>query len=315
MIRTILVPTDFSESADSALEHAFFHARLHDAQVHLLHVVERPFVTVPELPDEIFQMAADHARESVRILLRRHERTLNDLMVTVVPQKSSHTIAEEVVAFAVDNRCDMIVMGTHGRRGPRRLLLGSVTEDVLRHAGIPVLTVRQDESLVMDDGNRHILVPLDLGDGTDPAIRMATDLALKMNARLELLHVVDVGFFPYYGILEDPVLALEEKAMKHAGAMLLQRADAIRSVGIDVEIHRRKGPVADRILNFISENELDLVVMASHGRDGLDRVLLGSITERVLRGAHVPVLVAPVSDHQGRAGARHAGEEALQLDQ
>ncbi len=304
MMRTILVPTDFSSSADSALAYAFQFAEVYDADVHILHIVERPMATIPDLPPEVVTMAQDKAMDAMAQLLRRHGKTEKDVTITVKPERLTASIPEMIGAFAEENRCDLLVLGTHGRRGARRLLLGSVAEEVIRHARIPALTVREGEEPTPGDRQRHILVPIDLSDSTDAAIRVATDVALKFKARIELLHVVDIGFYPYYGLLEDPVAELEQKALDVAGKELEKRASALRDAGIDVEVHRRKGHVAERILAFTSENDLDLVVMASHGRSGVDRVLLGSVAERVLRAAHVPVMVAP-SDSKKEAAFNH----------
>lgn len=293
MMRTILVPTDFSSSADSALAYAFQFADVYGADVHILHIAERPMATVPDLPPEIVTMAQDKAMDAMAQLLRRHGKTEKDVTITVKPERLVSSIPEMIGTFAEENRCDLLVLGTHGRRGARRLLLGSVTEEVIRHARVPALTVREGEDPAPGERDRHILVPIDLSDSTDAAIRVATDVALKFNARIELLHVVDIGFYPYYGLLEDPVAELEQKALDTAGKALEKRAKVLRDAGIDVEIHRRKGHVAERILAFTAENELDLIVMASHGRSGVDRVLLGSVAERVLRAARVPVMVAP----------------------
>ncbi|PIQ61016.1 MAG: hypothetical protein COV99_10500 [Bacteroidetes bacterium CG12_big_fil_rev_8_21_14_0_65_60_17] len=312
MMRTILVPTDFSSSADSALAYAFQFAEVYGADVHILHIVERPMATVPDLPPEIVSLAQDKAMDAMAQLLRRHGKTEKDVTVTVKPERLTTSIPEMIGTFAEENRCDLLVMGTHGRRGARRLLLGSVTEEVIRHSRVPALAVREGEEPDAAKKDRHILVPIDLSDSTDAALRVATDVALKFNARIELLHVVDIGFYPYYGLLKDPVAELEQKALDVAGKQLEKRAKKLRDVGIDVEIHRRKGHVADRILAFTSENDVDLIVMASHGRSGIDRVLLGSVAERVLRAARVPVMVAP-SDAKKEAPFNHV-TPALRAD-
>jgi nucleotide-binding universal stress UspA family protein len=144
-VTKILVPTDFSETADAALEYAKVLAGQMGASLHLLHVFSDPYAAAahaPEvyvvLPPEYRERALENARECLRTRLTpdEEERFAGTSAIVV------GLTAREIVEFADQNAMDLIVMGTHGRRGVAHLLLGSVAEHVVRTAACPVLTVR-----------------------------------------------------------------------------------------------------------------------------------------------------------------------------
>lgn len=181
-------------------------------------------------------------------------------------------------------------MGTQGRTGLNRLVLGSVTERTLRVSPIPVLTVHEDTNIDID----FETVPLPT-DGSDAA-SFAADYGITLAAATDAaMHVVDLtavsGEFGSAEILD----ALEE-AGQDAVDDVIDRADeaALRSVEASV----LSGTPARALLDYIDERDIDLIVMGTHGRTGLDKYLLGSVTEKIVRLADVPVLtVAPSEDH------------------
>ena len=141
---TILVPTDFSETADAALNYASGLAARLGASLHLLHVFSDPyFVTVgaepyaPPPPD-MRDRALDDARACLATRLAAHQTAAHPGACAIV----SGLTAKQIAQYAADHAIDFIVMGTHGRRGVAHLLLGSVAEHVVRTASCPVLTVR-----------------------------------------------------------------------------------------------------------------------------------------------------------------------------
>lgn len=198
--------------------------------------------------------------------------------------------AVEILQYADECRPDLIVLGTHGHRGFRRLVLGSVAEEVVRHARCPVLTLRESEDGARPSVPESILVPVDFSESGEVGLDLARELAKDFDASLELLHVVEVYAYPtFYG----PVISAEASAkMAQIGReRLVELAEDLRADGIRVECVVRSGRAASEILDFAMKDGSDLIVIASHGLTGLDRMLIGSTAAEVVRSAEMPVLV------------------------
>ena len=133
----------------------------------------------------------------------------------------------------------------------------------------------------------HILVPTDGSPASDAAIEHAIDLAERYDATLHALYVVDGAA---YSTLEAGAEIVVE-ALESEGEEATERvADAAESAGVNCETIVTTGTAYRSIRNYVDENEIDMIVMGTHGRKGLDRYLLGSVTERVVRTSDVPVL-------------------------
>ena len=151
-VTTILVPTDFSETADAALEHASSLAGRLGASLHLLHVFTDPYLGVvgtepyaPPLP-EMRERALEDVRACLATRLAAQQTAARPGACAIV----SGLTAKQIAQYAADHAIDLIVMGTHGRRGVAHLLLGSVAEHVVRTASCPVLTVRGESHRTTD---------------------------------------------------------------------------------------------------------------------------------------------------------------------
>lgn len=192
---------------------------------------------------------------------------------------------------------DLIVIGTHGRTGLSRVLMGSVAELVVRHAPCPVLTVRPaNEPLPY----KHVLCPVDLSKHAREATALAAELIEPGGAGISLLHVVELPV-SYAG--ELPVPDFHRDLDARSAALLDRWTDELKAqVKVPVTQLTRIGHPGAQILSALDHDDsFDLVVMGSHGHTGLERMLLGSVAEKVVRHAHCPVVVA-----HGRAG-RAAG--------
>ncbi|WP_457654613.1 universal stress protein [Rhodocaloribacter sp.] len=295
-IQTILVPTDFSDFAAHAFDLALDLARRHGAEIHLLHTIHEIdvrtwdwiTVTMPKEEEEIREeLEADNAQQLFAFMAEHDTRG-----VTVRPViRWGPAPAETVVAYAGETGTDLIVMGSHGRRGVRRMLLGSVTEEVVHTASCPVMVAHVPEkspSIV-----RRILVPIDFSSAGAPALGWAETLASSYGARLVLLHVLEdfTPMEPYevaFSNLIDEVLPQLEA---HAREALERTAASLAGKGFEAETHVEHGRPADGILDFAAGHDVGLIVMASHGRTGLERLLLGSVAARVMRSAPCPVLI------------------------
>ncbi len=288
--RNILAATDFSETAERAAALAGILALRFSADLHLLHVVVLDeYSNLDEGGRDQLEQLQATSEERRRELLEKSSGN-HDVSVTPILVRGIDP-DEVIVETASDLGCDLIVMGTHGRRGLSHLFLGSVAERVVRTSPAPVLTLRAD-AVVEPDGVTRILVPYDFSGASAEALRQAAVWADALNAQITLLHVVEPVVYPEFysvDILPDNLMmrltTRSEEALDKAAAEHLDG----RGCPTLVEV----GRAADTIVNLADPDRFDLVVMATRGLSGLEHVLLGSVVESVLRRCRVPMLTVP----------------------
>jgi nucleotide-binding universal stress UspA family protein len=143
---------------------------------------------------------------------------------------------------------------------------------------------------------RRIVCPVDFSEPSEHALQYATDLAQRFGARLELVHAYEL---PTYALPDGAVFAgadFETKLSNELQARLDEQVDKAKQAGLSVDGHLLRGVAHKEIVRFSEENGADLVVMGTHGRTGLEHVLLGSVAERVVRMATMPVLTVRQQD-------------------
>lgn len=264
MYDTILVPTDGSNAATTAACYGIALADRFDATVHALSVVDPDrFVTdaVGDVDDLVRRQRArleERAREAVDHVA---ERATGPVETHVVEGRPASVLSTAIEDYDVD----LVAMGTHGRSGVDRYLLGSLAERTIRTAGVPVLAVR--ENGVVDGAIEDVLLATDGSEHAERAADHALAIAEVTGARLHALTV---------GTDLDPAERIAERA---------------RGVGLDATEVVRSGAPHEAIQSYVDDAGIDLVTVGTHGRTGVERVLLGSVAERVLRAATVPVLV------------------------
>jgi len=276
-IHTILFPTDFSENAQQAFPLTCSLARSCGARVVVLYVVPPPLghdqVLSRQNPDEFY--------EGPWMALR--EVKAPDENVRVEYRLADGHAAKEILMVADDIQAGLIVMGTHGRSGLRRLLLGSVAEEVLRGAACPVLAVKRSP---VAPKIQTILFPTDLSGPSESALGVAFSLARDYHARLIVLHVASFGQAVPYSELE--------RMLKESSVYRRELEDELRHCQkpqCSAEFRVEEGDPADQIIRIAQEVGCDLIVMGSHGRTGLSRLLMGSVVEKTLRAASCSVLL------------------------
>ncbi|MEJ2312470.1 MAG: universal stress protein [Gemmatimonadales bacterium] len=291
-IKKIVYATDFSPCSENAFPIAVRLAASHDAELHMVHAIvlhaddpHDPAHHFPE-PDELYERMRSSAE--ARMATAAENGGMPHLKI-VRAQVRGISPAPVILEYAEEQGVDMIVMGTHGRRGLRHLLLGSVAEEVVRMADCPVLTVREDAASASAFG--RILVPMDYSDNSEVALGYAREIASSEGASLHLLHVLEVGTYPdfYFPVQASQMFdmpELKERALQHL-------RDRLEKEGPEVpeELHVELGHPAQNIVEYAERAEIDLIVLASHGRTGLERALLGSVAEGVTRRAQCPVLI------------------------
>jgi len=264
-IRTILCPTDFSELSRQAQERAAAIAQWYNACVIPLHVQEPALETVPATADR-----ADAA---------------------VTPgTRIGHgaSPAEAIVDFAASENVDLIVMGTHGIGGFRHLILGSVTEVVLRKATCPVVTVSPHVSSTWSLPFKRLLCAVDFSSSSLAALELASDLARDSESRLDIVHVIDEPeeyalFVPRpYDVHHHPEV-YERHVREHLERVLPPSAREPLTAGFQIV----RGTAEDQILQTATENCADLIVIGV-GRQ--NDPAFGSTVNHVVRNARCLVM-------------------------
>jgi nucleotide-binding universal stress UspA family protein len=289
--RTILVAADFSERSREAFRVACALADETKTRVFVLHVSER--VPVAEQPVAFGELGMPVALPRSGFA---HEEAIGERLRAVYtpnrPIDVSFRVgqgepAEEILRAAAEVGADLIVMGTHGRGGLRRLLAGSVAEAVLRRAACPVLALHApNDQPATARPIEVILHPTDFSEQGESAMGVARALARDCGARLVLLHVAASEI-----LLEGMVVSATESAInRKALDEIRDRLDG-PDLKFPVQAIVKEGDAIAGILRAADEERADLIVMGTHGRTGLERLLMGSVAEGVLRRASCPVLI------------------------
>ncbi len=300
MFRNILVPLDGSTFSEHALPMAYSIAQRAAANVHLVRVHEPlaslvPVMAGPEPGPELEQWNRGQAEAESLYLRGLADTATREVRVSA---RLLHGIA--VDALEVDAQrigADLVVMTTHGRGGIARAWLGSVADELVRRLKLPVLLVRPTVDAPRPCGEacfHRILVPLDGSLLAETVLEPAVEFARLMGARLTLLQVLPP---PYFFDSTEATYAVP----KSAGAIRM-RDDAAAYLGRIVgELSGRGVQASSQVLvdsrpahaiaRFAQDQHVDLVTLATHGRGGATRLLLGSVADKVVRTAPVPVLV------------------------
>lgn len=287
-IKKILFPTDFSEVAERAFSHASRLADRFDAELHVLNVIP-PYK--PEYATPMEYLSPSDVTEQPRSPLedmppRRMEHPSPLAIVHAQVQDVSAPVA--VLSYADEHDIDVIVMGTHGRSGVDRWLIGSVSEEVVRLSTCPVLTVHGKGGGSSAVGVERVVVPVDFSEHSRLNITYARELAAAYGARIDLVHVVeDYALAPVYGV--EPLALNTPEVLDRVRAGLESMAAEAPGADVPVQVHVLTGNPVNEIIEFASRTGAGLIVIATHGLTGIKRFLMGSVTERVVRSAECPV--------------------------
>jgi nucleotide-binding universal stress UspA family protein len=295
-ITRILCPTDFSEASAHAVDLAALIAGWYKARIAALHVVSAAAV-LPEFSlspsgslDER-ALSALHSATAGRFTQATGAGIAVDVLVDV------GSPARRILDRAAELPADVIVMGTHGTSGFQHLMLGSVTERVLRNAACPVLTVPPRAHATSDLPFSQLLCAIDFSESSMAALQFASSLARESDATLTMLHVLE---WPWE---EPPAPRLEELPAEQGAAlaeyrryrerMALKRLEDLASkTGLSKRpvVRLRNGKPHVQILDVAHEESSDLLVIGVHGRNPLDMMVFGSTANQIVRAAPCPVL-------------------------
>ena len=264
MLKKILLTLDGSENAEKALPWVKQFAVCEKALVVLIRVT-----------------AAREEREEAREYLLRMERELNFAGIATKVLIRRGTPAREIVDAAVDQGCDLIVMTTRGGSRVKRWMMGGVTEQVMRMSPVPVLPVWSHLARPRQGHVRRLIVPLDGSKRAESILWWAIRLAQILHAQLVFLHVYPNGTEHPRGWNGQVYQALSRRMTRIAESLCKQ--------GIPAKFRLQRGDAAERILNYADQN--DLILTTTHGYGGMKRWILGSVAEKLVHAASVPVLV------------------------
>ncbi len=277
MFRKILCPIDFSDNSMAALGQAAKIAQRDDALLYLMHVEFVPMGNVAELAQDVTlstEPAKLRLEQATRKLVAnvRHE-------ILVQFGRPAELIEKAAENFDVD----LIILATHGRTGIDRLFLGSVAEHVVRRSERSVLSFGPGTVIRT---LKKILCPIAFDPNSLAAVRFGWHLAKEYRAAVSLLHVVPVPFEPSEVPIEPSLPEWEQEARAELVKI------AAQNLGEDAKckLFVRRGDPANAILEVEKELRPDLVIMATHGWTGLRHLVLGSVTERIVRESIAPVL-------------------------
>ncbi len=308
MFRSILVPLDGSSFAESALPLAASLAKRDGAALQIVRVHE-PIAGDYLHRRETFEAVLDldlmeDARKHLESIVKRLSDETGVLAESVVLKGP---VSEAIARHAAESRADLLVLTTQGRGPLGRMWFGSVADALVRESPIPVLLLRPNEAasgLASNLASRHVLVPLDGSQCAEQALEPALALS-GPEGQVTLIRVIPlispVAYEPTGGRvsgLRSSVLQqlqeLKRQQEAEANEYLEQLAERLRarSVKVNTQLVTYEQP-AIAILDTAARPGVDAIAMTTRGRSGIKRMVLGSVADKVIRGATTPVLVCP----------------------
>jgi nucleotide-binding universal stress UspA family protein len=299
MPMTIVVPLDGSDNAEQALPWAAALARKRAASLMLVSIIEIPMefgtwsvTRAPAMDEQMNLWMADS-----EAYLRQKGIEMNDVPFDVDVRLGSPSM--EISAIVESLEDPLVVMASHGRTGAKRILMGSVATRIVSSVRCPVLVVRYREAgyAASTPAFERVLAPIDGSEFSEYALSRSIS-ALGDALTIHLLRVVELPTFRAGGALE-PGMSFEygliaeylDVTRDEAQAYLHEQQAVLVEQGHSVTIEARDGRIAEEIMNAAKERHTDVIAMATHGRGGLGRLVFGSVAERILSEAEVPLLL------------------------
>jgi len=299
----ILVPLDGSEFAERALDPAVSLADRTGGEVHVVSIVsDLPPVPLASGDGELVSRWFEEEKERAETYLGgvRERLLAKGGEVNVHTHVRVGPVTASIQTLAREAEVDLILLTTHGRGSWQRAWLGSVADQLLRRAEVPLLLLRDDGSGTRpfaDPGYPgHVLVPLDGSEAAEVVLSPLRSVLPREGARVTLVSVLHQPFplattyLPH--VVADEALVVERKErLREYMAGIEAR---VRELGVDrVESRVLVGDdVVEGILEFATAESVDMIAMSTRGRGGVARMLMGSVADKILRGADVPILTA-----------------------
>lgn len=305
MYDSMLVPLDGSPFAEHALPIAQTLASRAQARVELLYVYPPHSEVALEASPFFDEELSDKIKTRQRTYLDGIVQKLGGKIKNVQVGIDEGEVAETIKRRVEKSKAKLVVMSTHARGAIGRFFLGSVADELVRTLPVPLLLVRPHEAAVdlsKEVSFRHILLPLDGSPFAEQIIEPAIEMARLMGADITLLRVVqpvpavepvpiEMGVPPMYHSMVERLDEVQQGLVQQAQAYLDNVASRLRNRVAAIQTRVVEAVPADEILRQALPANVDLIALATHGRRGLSRMVLGSVADKVIRGARVPVLV------------------------
>lgn len=273
-MKKIIVPVDFSEHSENALKTAAFLAKKHNSEILVIHI--------PELLDITKLRSAKDTKVEIDFFINVAKSKLNEFIkkdylngIKLTPKVKINKLSIELDVLAVQEKADLIVMGSHGATGLKELFVGSNTEKIVRNSLVPVLVVK-DVPITSDF--KTAIFACNFSKDEIPAYKKIKNMLEKLSCNLQLLYVNT----PYANF--NSTIEIEEKVhnfLKDADGDLHNINDVVYTSDYTVE----KG-----ILRYANSYDIDLIILATHGRKGISHFIEGSISEDVANHSDLPVM-------------------------
>ncbi|MFO8175919.1 MAG: universal stress protein [Longimicrobiales bacterium] len=295
MYGTILLPLDGSPFSESAVPVALSLSRRTGAGIRLVSIVETFSTTL------LYDWEDGAREQTLRYLEEVARRIEEDAGGPVVPEVREGYVVEALQTQA--DAADLVVMATHGRGGLSRLWLGSVADAFLRHASKPVILVRpgeeEERDMTRDWTLSRMLLPLDGSPVSEAILDHAVELGSLFGAAYHLVRVIPAPkqFSSYPPHMMQENRERMQEATEEAAAYLKGHGDTLRARGITVEEEVLSGvQPAHGILAEAERSGCDFIAVSAHGKGFVSRAVLGSTSDKVVRGAHNPLLLYRAED-------------------
>ena len=313
MFDKILIPVDDSAGSQYAAHIGLEFAKHLNARV--------------VLTNALVEYATEDDGNNALAPARRTAETLGVGFETRFAEGRQMSVGDGIVQVCLEENCDLIIMGTHGREGIQHLLLGSVAERVTRQAHVPVMLIREPRDSKIKTEKplqlEHILVAIDGSLQGQQALTTANNLAVKLGTSLEVLHVIPemplmagytglefapmIDYDRYEKDLEAQSKAIIAEALKQLEASPTKVID-VRSSSVPV----KGSTLGDVIVQTALAHNADLIVLGTHGRSGINRLLLGSVAETVSHHSQIPVLLVRSLPVKVSEAAVNSSSESIQ---
>ena len=325
MFTSVLVPLDGSELAEGILPYVAQIAGGVGARITLITVVDPDMLEIPNALRGESSGGRVPAREREQAHTRRHEESgpfVQQILENVERRAEANlrevaerlreqganaegrvvlgTPAEQIARFAEDEGCDLIAMSTHGRNLIARGVLGSVTDKVIHSVGVPVLAITPERARKYHQEPAaqmtSLLAPLDGSELAEAVLPYVESLAQAMPLKVTLVKVLrlDASTSAYLEGMTYPTDArIQAEVEKESTEYLGEVASTLSGKGVEVDTSVVLGTPASAIADLAHEHDYDIIAMATHGRSGISRWVLGSVTETLVRTSGNPVLVIP----------------------
>ncbi|MFN3406556.1 MAG: universal stress protein [Caldimicrobium sp.] len=283
MYNRILVAFDGSEFSKAALIEASNWIKRHGGSIIMVHAVyfdEEEFTIAPEQREKRFELGKKICYQTRETISGKYDIEVESIICEGEP-------SDVIIDLALEKKVELISMGTFGRKGLKRLLMGSVTSKVVLHAPCDVMVVKRPCSECTGE-YKSILVPFDGSEFSQKALERACELSKIDNTKITVLYVIP----RYEEMIEFLMTESIKRSMIEEAEKILDKARTIASQkNVTINTIIKEGHVADRIIEIADTNKHDLIVIGTYGWSGISKVIMGSTTERVIMNASCPVLV------------------------